>query len=362
MYFEVDFDGNNEPLLLAIGLGTLECEESWRWFIMKLKECLGEDIDDGFISNLCDKIDFVVQSVYPDSYHRYCPKDIARKIRNFVGHNDTEVEMLFWKSCNAYSVHDFYLCLERLQSSYRKPPFYTLLRSLIIWLDDIAISKWTQAFFPKVRYDVKSIDVPEMLQIISKSTREFPITTIIELINTSIQSKYVERAEVAVLQGGCLVGVTPYVENKVKKRVNESYNWVAKCLYEDTFEVDDNFATNKVQFERRVCSCGKLQKSSIPCGHAIASLRTRTSETIHVMVDYKFTAFVYRVAFGSESVNSIPSHVHWEIPNERVVLHETKMIQHELLAGPVENCPLQLQSKLEPKRPPIRCSIYVVQV
>ena len=112
----------------------------------------------------------------------------------------------------------------------------------------------------------------------------------------------------------------PYVEIKLQKRINKSYNWVAKRLYADTFEVDNNFATNKVQFERRVCSCGKLQKSSIPCGHAIASLRTRTSETIHVMVDYKFTAFVYRVAFGSESVNSIPSHVHWEIPNERVVL------------------------------------------
>ncbi|XP_052627784.1 uncharacterized protein LOC128134273 [Lactuca sativa] len=228
MYFLVALDGNHEPLLLAIGLGTLECEESWRWFIMKLKDCLGEDTDVGFISNLCDKIDFAVQSVYPDSYHGYCPKDIARKIRDSIRHNDTEVET--------------------------KLPFCTLLKSPIFWLDDITISKWTRAFFPKVRYNVKSIDVLEMLKIISTSTREFPITTIIELINTSIQTTYAERDEVA----GRLSGeVTPYVEIKLQKRVNKSYNWVAKRLYADTFEVDNNFATNKVQFERRVCSCGK---------------------------------------------------------------------------------------------------------
>ena len=84
--------------------------------MMRLRDCLGEDIEVGFISNLCDNIDFGVQSAYPDSYHGYCPKDIARKIRESVGHNNTEVESLFWKSCNAYSVDDFYLCLERLQS------------------------------------------------------------------------------------------------------------------------------------------------------------------------------------------------------------------------------------------------------
>ncbi|XP_052622676.1 uncharacterized protein LOC128127966 [Lactuca sativa] len=317
MYFALGLDGNHEPLLIAIGLGTLECEESWRWFMMKLKECLGEDTEVGFISNLCDKIDFVVQSVYPDSYHGYCPKDIARNIRDYVGHKDTEVETLFWKSCNAYSVHDFYLCLERLQNVCREPPFCTFLRSPIFWLDDIVISKWTQAFFPKECYNVKSIHVPEMLKLISTSIREFPITTIIELINTSIQSTYAEWAEMA---GRLSRGVNPYVEIKAQKCVNKSYNWVARHLYADTFEVDDNFATNKVQFDRRVGNCGKWQKSGIPCGHAIACLRTRTSESIHEMVDYKFSAVVYCVVFGYESVNYVPSHVHWEIPNERVVL------------------------------------------
>ncbi|XP_052626025.1 uncharacterized protein LOC128133054 [Lactuca sativa] len=90
----------------------------------------------------------------------------------------------------------------------------------------------------------------------------------------------------------------------------------------EVFEVLDDArrATNNVQLERRVCSCGKWQKSGIPCGHAIACLRTRTSESIQRMVEYKFTNYVYRVAYGSELVNGIPSYEHWEIPNETVVL------------------------------------------
>ena len=53
MYFAVALDGNHEPLLLAVGLGTLECEESWVWFMRKFKECLCDNIEIVFISHLC---------------------------------------------------------------------------------------------------------------------------------------------------------------------------------------------------------------------------------------------------------------------------------------------------------------------
>ncbi|XP_023749175.1 uncharacterized protein LOC111897443 [Lactuca sativa] len=236
MYFVVALDGNHEPLLLAVALGPLECEESWLWFMMKLKDFLGEDTEVGFISNLCDKIDFVVERVYPDLYHGYCPKDIARKIRDSVGDSDTEVETL-------------------LQSACTNPPFHTLLRSLIFWLDNIAISKWAREFFPKVRYNVKSFDILGMVKTISTYMHELPITAIIELINKSIPSTYDERNEVA---GRIYVRVTPYVENKVQKRVNKSYNWVARRMYGDTFEVDDNFDTRKVQLECRDKEASRL--------------------------------------------------------------------------------------------------------
>nr|KAJ0218632.1 hypothetical protein LSAT_V11C300120490 [Lactuca sativa] len=48
-------------------------------------------------------------------------------------------------------------------------------------------------------------------------------------------------------------GLTPYVESKVQKCLDKSYNCNAKRLYGDTFEVDDNFATSNIQLERRCC-------------------------------------------------------------------------------------------------------------
>ncbi|XP_052625770.1 uncharacterized protein LOC111893189 [Lactuca sativa] len=46
-------------------------------------------------------------------------------------------------------------------------------------------------------------------------------------------------------------GLTLYIESKVQKCLNKSYNCNARRLYGDTFEVDDNFATGNVQLERR---------------------------------------------------------------------------------------------------------------
>ena len=151
MYFAVALDGNHEPLLLAFGLGTIECEESWTWFIRRLKECLGYSTEVGFISHLCYNIDLALRRVYPHSYHGYCPKDIAWKIQDFIGHNNI-VEKLFLKSCSAYSVDEFYLCLETFQSACNG--------NTLGWLDNIPIAKWARAFFPKVRYNVESIGVP----------------------------------------------------------------------------------------------------------------------------------------------------------------------------------------------------------
>ncbi|GJX77172.1 hypothetical protein Tco_0323983 [Tanacetum coccineum] len=40
----VRMDGNNQIIPIATGLSQGETEESWTWFMLKLKECIGTDI------------------------------------------------------------------------------------------------------------------------------------------------------------------------------------------------------------------------------------------------------------------------------------------------------------------------------
>ena len=77
MYVVVALGGNHEPLIIAFALGSVDCDEAWIWFMRRLKECLGDSIEVGFISHMYDSIDYAIQRVYPDSYHGYCCKNIA---------------------------------------------------------------------------------------------------------------------------------------------------------------------------------------------------------------------------------------------------------------------------------------------
>ncbi|KAL7585394.1 hypothetical protein Lser_V15G41996 [Lactuca serriola] len=110
MCIAVVLDGNHEPLLLAFALGTINYDD-----------------------HIFDSIDFAVQRVYPDSYHGYCCKNIAKKIRASTG-NNTVVEQLFWKTCKTYNVSDFYASLNSLQNEVNENDLH--------WLDNIAVAKW----------------------------------------------------------------------------------------------------------------------------------------------------------------------------------------------------------------------------
>lgn len=94
MYIAIALDVNHEPLLIAFALGTKDCDDSWAWFMGRLKECLGDSTKVGFIIHMFDLIDYAIQRVYPDSYHVYCCKTIAEKIRVSTESNIV-VEQLF---------------------------------------------------------------------------------------------------------------------------------------------------------------------------------------------------------------------------------------------------------------------------
>ena len=136
----------------------------------------------GFISHILNSIDFAVQRVYPDSYHGYCCKNIAKKIRASTG-NNTVVEQLFWKTCKTYNVSDFYASLNSLQNEVNENDLH--------WLDNIAVAKWVHAFFPKVHFNVKFINILDVVNWIRTNRHELSITTIIQMVHDSMEGVYV---------------------------------------------------------------------------------------------------------------------------------------------------------------------------
>lgn len=94
MYIAVALDENHESLLIAFALGTIDCDDSWAWFMRRLKECIGDNVKNGFISHMSESINYSIQRVYPDSYHGYCCNSVAENIQTYTG-NNIVVDQLF---------------------------------------------------------------------------------------------------------------------------------------------------------------------------------------------------------------------------------------------------------------------------
>ncbi|XP_023750117.2 uncharacterized protein LOC111898439 [Lactuca sativa] len=312
MYIAVALDGNHEPLLIAFALGTINCDNSWLWFMRRLKDCFDDNTEFGFISHMSDSIDFAFHRVYADSYHDYCCKNIAEKIRASIGSN-TVVEQLFWKTCKVYNLSQFYACLNNLKNEVNGNDLH--------WLDNIPIAKWVRACFPRVRFNVKFIDILDVVNWFKTNTHEFPTTTTIEMVHDSMQAVCLRRAAFGVdFTGDFHNLLTLYALKVIHKRFIHSDGCRTTHIVGDRYEVTKYSTTEYVQLDRSICSCGKWQKCGIPCEHAIASLHRLEIAEIHQMVNLKLSTVAYRNAYQTETVNPIPTLRYWEKPVESVVV------------------------------------------
>ncbi|GKD36004.1 transposase, MuDR, MULE transposase domain protein [Tanacetum coccineum] len=91
----VGMDGNNQIIPIATGVSQGETSPSWTWFLLKLKECIGEILNLTIISD-----------------------------RHTAILSSCEV-CLFWKMCKAYTVEDFGMAINELRS--KRPDVYEKL-------------------------------------------------------------------------------------------------------------------------------------------------------------------------------------------------------------------------------------------
>ncbi|GKA68468.1 transposase, MuDR, MULE transposase domain protein [Tanacetum coccineum] len=68
----VGMDGNNQIIPIATGVSQGETGESWTWFLLKLKECIGEVPNLAIITDRHLAIMLACNTVFPNAFHGYC--------------------------------------------------------------------------------------------------------------------------------------------------------------------------------------------------------------------------------------------------------------------------------------------------
>nr|KAJ0221904.1 hypothetical protein LSAT_V11C200056370 [Lactuca sativa] len=190
MFVAVAVDGNNNTTPIAFGIGVESNVNSCTWFLMRLKDAIGEGREVAFITDMDDTICSYVDQVFPDAYHGYSSKSVLISCLLRIGHRK--------KLDYFHAAHEV--------------------------LANIINKKWARAYSPNIRWNVLNINILEFPLVLSVSQHNVPIILLIYKIVQYIQQTFAERSVI----GGLLSTVfTPYAEMVLHKNMQKSLGWKA---------------------------------------------------------------------------------------------------------------------------------------
>ncbi|GJR07368.1 transposase, MuDR, MULE transposase domain protein [Tanacetum coccineum] len=158
----VGMDGNNQIIPIATGVSQGETGESWRWFLLKFKECIVYILED-------------MQSNTPEEFQR--------RISNLRG---------------------------------LRPEAYQKLK-------DDGFKTWSRAMCPSNRYNYMTSNSAELINNLSRHVRKAPITMLIEWYRALLQKWYCARRE--KYQDSSVHTLSDWATHKVMDKMEKSANW-----------------------------------------------------------------------------------------------------------------------------------------
>nr|KAJ0212118.1 hypothetical protein LSAT_V11C400160800 [Lactuca sativa] len=259
MFVAVDMDGNNNTMQIAFCIGVANNVNSCTWFLMRLKDAIGEGREVAFITNMDDTISSFVGQVFPEAYHGYSSKSVLIYCRLRIGQS-TNLDYLFFHACKEYTTQDF------------------------------------EKSFSKLSHATREV-----------TQRNVPMITLIDAIVQYIQQTFAERSVVG--------------EMVLHRRMQKSLRWkatkippeIVSPLPSDIFQVFDLKRRCVVDLNRHTCSCGKWRSLGIACGHAIDAARYTKNTELTDMVQIYYLADVFRTTYQTRNVNVVPPASEWEI-------------------------------------------------
>lgn len=307
-------DGNNQIVPLAYGICHGESGPTWTWFMVKLKQCIGEVSELVFISDRHLGIAEGIREVFPNAFHGICCRHLLMNI-NLAKKND----WLFWKICKSHRVLQFDYYMDQLlgidANAHEK-------------LNRAGPGRWSRAHSPVDRYNYLTSNCVESVNALSSAARKMPITMIMEFFRGLIQRWYFERRADAgtisyfiktifvpdVMFNECCVlfntgkyeqlgqTLTTYAETKIYKRIRKSNRWKVYGISKTRYQVNDGKYDCLVDLNRRECSCLKWKHSGLPCGHVIAVYKENGNGDCAELAKQCFTIANYQATYAEETI------------------------------------------------------------
>ncbi|KAK3220797.1 hypothetical protein Dsin_014767 [Dipteronia sinensis] len=117
LFVAVCMDGNDQIFPLAFGVGDLETNEAWEWFLTRLHKAVGEVDDLVIVSDKKGSITTGVEKVFPNSFHGACAVHLERNMVGHYGRNKT-LKQYFRRPARVYQESQFLHRMEQLSNVF----------------------------------------------------------------------------------------------------------------------------------------------------------------------------------------------------------------------------------------------------
>ncbi|XP_060959427.1 uncharacterized protein LOC115704630 [Cannabis sativa] len=236
MLVAVAYDANNQLFPIAFAIVDSENHDSWKYFLQKLKEAIGEVENLVFVSDRHQSIEHAVEVIFPEACHCACYKHISMNVTHKFKTDVCNTQI--WLAAYAWSKRE---CDRHLQVLRQMDP------PIAAYVDNIGLEKWARPYCLGDRYNIMTNNAAESLNNASKCVT--PLATHFE--EDLIKQHEDGRRRSALRNGAQLFNVGRGADGS-------------------DFEKGGD-----VNLVERTCTCGMFQLLKIPCPHACAAALTQ---------------------------------------------------------------------------------------
>ncbi|KAM3218688.1 hypothetical protein P3L10_023219 [Capsicum annuum] len=272
-----------------------ENDASWTFFFEKLKSIVVDGPDLCFILDRHKSI----ARAYDYAHHGYCIRHLGENL--WVNHRCGEHLYRFYNATKAYSPEVFSNHFEEFKNYCPEAAFFLE--------HELDFDKWSSAYFPGNRFDVKTSNITESINSMLIAEREYPVAFIFNLIDKIFGDIFRERrAYVLKCKDNKFMSTA---EKILRDNMSEGDSFYMENISGDKskFTLFDSGCTAKVNLLKRSCSCRKFELVKISCAHPITSLQLKHGDDYGLRV-YDYSPPVYKVEeyllAYSKSINIVP--------------------------------------------------------
>ncbi|KAL2930621.1 Antiviral helicase SKI2 [Bienertia sinuspersici] len=254
-------DGNDQMYPVAWAVVEGENNQSWEWFINKVKQSL--QLNDGagmaIISDEHQSILSAVAKLLPEAEHRHCARHIyAHWAKSFRG---DEFKQLFWRAAKAYNEADYNDALQEMEQ----------VNSASV----DAFKRYNPRLFCRAfmntdtKVDVIVNNLAETFNGYIVSARTKHLLYMLEDIRTALMQRLaVKKKE---MQRSVSI-ICPRIEEKLEKAKKDAAECNVVPSSATVFQVSHKMDILSVDLEARSCTCRRWDLTGIPCCHAVSSI------------------------------------------------------------------------------------------